>query len=176
VSGEVPWLSASMARRARDLLAEMPYSGAVSGWALVVLEGAERTAARFGFEERHPYYDRRLVEFALSIPHFQLRRRGLMKWVVREGLAGVLPETVLARRDKAGFEWVIPGALAPLRELLPELRVVERGWVDPVVARRIFDRVVRTAEWDGIRLWSVLALETWCRTLERAAKRDTTGG
>lgn len=165
--GVVPWLAEPMAARARELQAETPSRGAVSGWALVVLEGADRTAARFGFEERHPFYDRRLVELALTIPHFQLRRRGMMKWVVKQGLHGILPETVAARRDKAGFDWVIPGAIAPLGELLPALDVVRRGWVDPRVTRCIFETVLRTGEWEGIRLWTVLALEVWCRSLER---------
>lgn len=162
-----PWLSASLAARAGRVLSETSPHGPIHEWTLIVQEIVERTASRCGFEERHPFYDRRLVELALAIPDYQLARGGAPKWILRQGLGGILPEAVRNRRDKSNFNWVIPGAVAPLEGLLPELSVVRRGWVDPVVARSVLDRVVRTGEWEGVRLWTVLALELWCRALER---------
>lgn len=170
----VPWLTSTTAQRARSLLAEPSPGGWVNGWPLVVLEGADRTAVQYGFEERHPFYDRRLVELALVIPPYQLARGGVWKWIVRQGLDGVLPEAVRTRRDKADSNWVIPGGVAPLLGLLPDLLVVRRGWVDSEVVRSVLDTVLRTGEWEGIRLWTVLALEIWCRSLERIRASATT--
>ncbi len=168
----VPWLSASMTARVRDVISDTPRHGAICGWPLAVLEGAERTAAQYGFEERHPFYDRRVAELAFSIPEYQLVRRGVTKWVVRQGLQGILPEAVRARRDKAGFNWVIADGVRPIEGLLRDLLVVRRGWVDLAAVQRALGRVLQTGEWEGVRLWTVLALELWCRSLEGIGPRD----
>lgn len=162
----VPWLTAGMRSRALELAAAAEPCGAMNGWPLVVLEAADRTTSRHGFEERFPWYDQKLVELSLSLASYQLRRNGATKWVVRQALRDVLPGKVANRRDKAGFDWVIRGAVAPLRELLPELRLAQRGWIDVDVAAATLDRVTQTGEWEGIRLWTVLALECWIRILD----------
>ena len=59
-----------------------------------------RHAAAHGVEVRHPFLDRRVVEFVLSIPPEKLFRAGLSKPLLRRSMAGVLPEAVRTRRDK----------------------------------------------------------------------------
>jgi asparagine synthase (glutamine-hydrolysing) len=54
-------------------------------------------ASRHRLELRHPFRDRRLVEFMLAIPADQLSRRGMLKHVLRVAMAGVLPDTVRLR-------------------------------------------------------------------------------
>ena len=64
---------------------------------------SERRAATFHMEARHPFLDRRLVEFMLSIPQDQLYRDGQTKYILRNAMKGILPESVRMRRDKAAF-------------------------------------------------------------------------
>lgn len=62
--------------------------------------------SRFMVETRDPYRDRRLVEFAMSLPAYQLYYRGLYKRVLRKAMKGLLPEPVrvsLLRIDLAAF-------------------------------------------------------------------------
>jgi asparagine synthetase B (glutamine-hydrolysing) len=54
-------------------------------------------AGRYGLELRHPYRDRRLVEYVLSLPAYQLYRHGKYKHVLRTAMQGILPESVRAR-------------------------------------------------------------------------------
>jgi asparagine synthase (glutamine-hydrolysing) len=63
----------------------------------------DRVAPGFGLEVRHPYLDRRLVEFLLSIPPEQIYRAGTTKWLLRRAMDGILPNIIRLRRDKTFF-------------------------------------------------------------------------
>jgi asparagine synthase (glutamine-hydrolysing) len=54
-------------------------------------------ANRHVLELRHPYRDRRLVEYVLRLPAYQLFNRGLFKYILRVAMQGVLPEAILSR-------------------------------------------------------------------------------
>jgi asparagine synthase (glutamine-hydrolysing) len=54
-------------------------------------------ASRYEIELRHPYRDRRLIEFILAIPAYQLYYRGLYKWILRNAMRGILPEVIRTR-------------------------------------------------------------------------------
>ena len=56
-------------------------------------------ASRHALELRHPYRDRRLVEFALTLPAYQLYYRGYYKLVLRAAMRGSLPEIIRGRRQ-----------------------------------------------------------------------------
>ncbi len=62
-----------------------------------------KVAARFGIELRHPFRDRRLMEFCLALPAEQKLHRGLTRMVMRRAMAGILPQEVLRRGDKVNF-------------------------------------------------------------------------
>lgn len=64
----------------------------------------DRFIASFGMECRHPYLDRRLFEFLLSIPPEQVFRGRWNRLVIRRALKGLLPDEVRWRRDKSNFE------------------------------------------------------------------------
>ena len=55
---------------------------------------------RRGIEYRFPLLDRRLLEFALSLPPDQFRRPGYNRWLMRHGLRRVLPPAVCWNRRK----------------------------------------------------------------------------
>jgi asparagine synthase (glutamine-hydrolysing) len=55
-------------------------------------------------ELRHPYRDRRLVEFVLSLPAYQLYFHGLHKHILRKAMRGILPDLIRARRQPTSIE------------------------------------------------------------------------
>lgn len=59
--------------------------------------------ASLGVETRFPYRDRRVVELMLRIPSDQLQRPGLTRPVLRNALAGLLPDDVRERVGKASM-------------------------------------------------------------------------
>jgi asparagine synthase (glutamine-hydrolysing) len=60
-------------------------------------EQSGRLAATMGIETRHPFSDRRVIEFFLSLPLNMKTYSPLPKRVIREGMTGVLPEMVRSR-------------------------------------------------------------------------------
>jgi asparagine synthase (glutamine-hydrolysing) len=65
-------------------------------------DAIDRSAARFALESRHPFFDVRLIRFLAAVPGDQ-RRRGVIKFVLRNAMRGVLPEVVRTRDTKADF-------------------------------------------------------------------------
>ncbi|MFG6099674.1 lasso peptide isopeptide bond-forming cyclase [Leptothoe sp. ISB3NOV94-8A] len=77
---------------------------AMTGGVLAVnLEALDRCAAAFGLETRHPFLDRRLVEFCLAVPSDQKFRRGFGRMIMRQGLNDILPPAVQWRGDKVNM-------------------------------------------------------------------------
>lgn len=68
-----------------------------------LLQMEDRTSAAFGLENRSPYLDHRIIEFAFSIPSGLKVKGCTLKWILREVAARYLPRRVLERRDKMGL-------------------------------------------------------------------------
>lgn len=71
-------------------------------------------------EARIPFLDHNLVEFAVGLPAEFKLRKGTTKSVLRQGLRGMVPDAVLDRDNKLGFntpmiEWM-GGELRPMIE------------------------------------------------------------
>ncbi len=85
-----------------------------------LLRQGDRNAMRFSIENRVPFLTRDFAELLLSLPeNYLVSPQGETKHVLRIALRGIVPEAVLARRDKIGFEtpeqnW--------LRDILPQVR------------------------------------------------------
>lgn len=68
-----------------------------------LLQMEDRTAAAFGLENRSPFLDHRIIEFAFCIPSDMKVRECSLKWILRRVAARYLPTSVLERRDKMGL-------------------------------------------------------------------------
>jgi asparagine synthase (glutamine-hydrolysing) len=67
------------------------------------LELADKAAAACSVEFRYPFFDRRLMEFCLSLPSAQKLSRGWTRVVLRRAMQGILPEKVQWRLRKASL-------------------------------------------------------------------------
>ncbi|RAM51548.1 MAG: asparagine synthetase B [Hapalosiphonaceae cyanobacterium JJU2] len=92
-----------------------------SGILTQALEISDHYAAAFGLEVRHPFMDKRLLEFCLSLPAEQKLHKGWSRLVMRRAMKDILPEKVQWRRDKsdmsATFEY---GLLTLDRQVLDQ--------------------------------------------------------
>jgi asparagine synthase (glutamine-hydrolysing) len=69
-----------------------------------LLRYEDRNSMAFSIEARVPFLDYRLVEYVfMQAPHLRLQD-GWTKWIQRQAVAGMLPEGIVWRRDKVGFE------------------------------------------------------------------------
>lgn len=130
----------------------------------------ERECARIGLEGRHPFYDRRVIEFAFAIPEDQRCRPHETKYVMRQaGRGGLLPESVRQRRGKAEFSHMLVHGLKDVTAALggeaafDSFNVVQRGWVDPDQLRAVYRERMANLESNQWPLWSTMELEMWLR-------------
>lgn len=132
-----------------------------------LLRYEDRNAMAHSIENRVPFCTPKLASLALSMPdHFLISRNGTTKHVLREAMRGIVPDDILDRRDKVGFEpdngfWLAPQHLG---------RLARDNWtprLDPYIDR---DDYLRTLS-DGNLLDARLADAIW-RTLNLVLVTD----
>jgi len=155
------------------------------GWHAHGMEMLDRSAARSGLELRHPFHDRRIVEFALALPEDQRRRKDRSKLVLREAMRGRLPEGVRARRGKADFSHVFAEVLgtADVRPFFEAPVMASLGWLRRDHARRTYELMVSAyAAGDATytayvrRLWMQFGIEIWLKSAFDSGSKHQGGG
>jgi asparagine synthase (glutamine-hydrolysing) len=151
------------------------YKSGLSAWNVWNAELTERGAAWHGIEERHPFADRRLVEFCLTLPETQRRRGGAFKVVLRRAMRDLVPEAARARQSQPDYCFLFMNALAAAggERTFQRLAVAERGWVDERRARALYRRAAAlfSRGYSGYSalawpLWNIRALELWIRAAD----------
>ena len=104
----------------------------------VILHEDDRNSMWYSVENRSPYLDRALAEFAFSIPTELLVADGSLKWLLREAAAGVLPDSVRLDRQKRGFNASIDTLLDRNDPEVRE-RLLSPGPIFDVVRRDAFE-------------------------------------
>jgi asparagine synthase (glutamine-hydrolysing) len=69
-----------------------------------LLRYSDRSSMAFGREVRLPFLSHELVNFTFSLPESAKLWDGETKRVLRHSMRGVVPDEILDRRDKLGFE------------------------------------------------------------------------
>jgi asparagine synthase (glutamine-hydrolysing) len=69
-----------------------------------LLRYEDRNSMAFGVETRLPFLDYRLVELCVGLSMDYKIRDGWTKWILRRCMTGIVPETIVWRKDKIGFE------------------------------------------------------------------------
>ena len=100
----------------------------------VILHEDDLNAMYFSIENRSPFLDRELFEFCYRIPTPYLIRDGFAKVILRDAMAGVVPEKILWNRRKVGFN-------APVFSFLDVKDAGVKEWV--LADGPIFDHVRR---------------------------------
>jgi len=91
---------------------------------LLSLEAANDLSHAFGnnschqIELRNPFRDRRLIEFILGIPAYQLYYHGVFRHILRTAMQGVLPEIIRTRYTKTSFIALYHRGIERERELV----------------------------------------------------------
>lgn len=128
----------------------------------------DRNSMAHSIESRVPFLDHRLVQFVFSLPQNHKIRHGTTKWIFREAMKDILPETVRTRPDKIGFstpedEWF----RGPLRELvdgvLSSSSFQARPYFDGQQIQLLFERHCRKEINISNFIWRWVNLELWLR-------------
>lgn len=116
----------------------------------------------FSIESRVPFLDHRLVEFVFSLPDEAKFSSGITKRVLREGLTGILPDSIAARADKKGF--VTPGEVKWLRGPLRFLIDQDFSKLDFLNTQKTVDVIRRFKAGDNRHanlVWRLAVLRYW---------------
>lgn len=173
---EPGWLGAE-ARRAGSLWAPRPalpgtllsqvlWDQLTVGGLPALLRYEDRNSMAFGIEARVPFLDHRLVELALLLPDRLKIRGGRRKVALTQAMRGIVPDSILERRDKIAFEppqarWLRESA-DHWRPLAAGSRAEEAGYLRAGALMQALDAVATGArDADHRALWRMLNLELW---------------
>jgi asparagine synthase (glutamine-hydrolysing) len=131
----------------------------------------DRCSMAHGLETRSPFLDTRLIEWSFSLPDRFKWRSGVTKWILREAFRNDLPRPILSRA-KMGFgvpleSWFRGSWKEPLHDLLTAGQPRLLRYLRPEALRGLLLRHDAGLVDAGHRLWLLLTLEVWLRSLER---------
>jgi asparagine synthase (glutamine-hydrolysing) len=130
-----------------------------------LLQYEDRNSMAFSVEARVPYLDHRLVEFSfVGAPCCRIRD-GWTKWVLRKAMEGIVPDEIVWRRDKVGFETPEDIWLLQWHKSQPDFfgdDALSCEYLDLGAVRR---RLAAQAEAGGVpaSMWRWVNLELWLR-------------
>jgi asparagine synthase (glutamine-hydrolysing) len=132
-----------------------------------VLGQCDRHTAGFGAEQRHPFFDQRVVELLLGLPPEERYDNGVLKPILRRAMNGTLPSLVRDRPDKAILtDYVRERFYKPywgrFCELARQSRLAEEGIIEGDAIRGFLEGGPGASR-VPLELLSFVALELWYR-------------
>lgn len=141
-----------------------------------------------GLEERFPFMDNDLVDFAQKIPirhklgdltaeiekidenqNHKMRYREFTdgKKVLRDAMKGYIPESIVNRK-KQGFSapdesWYRGENASYVKELLLNRKTISSEFIEPSYIRKIIDEHMNQRINHRLLIWSFMNFEWWCR-------------
>ncbi|BAQ82252.1 asparagine synthase (glutamine-hydrolyzing) [Pseudomonas sp. St29] len=130
-----------------------------------ILTKVDRAAMAVGLETRVPFLDRRIVEFASSLPISLKIRNGSTKWILRQLLYSYVPRELI-ERPKMGFgiplhDWLRGPLRSWAESLLDPHRLSSEGYFIPEPITAIWKKHLRGQGNYQHQLWPVLMFQAW---------------
>ena len=135
------------------------------------LEVHDSAAAAFSIEKRYPFWDRRVVEFCLSLPPEQKLCGGWTRMVMRRAMQDILPKEVQWRGGKMDFSPSLSYGLKTFEQhtldkiIIDDPSIIEK-YVNVSALRQAYQRFL-TGESNGTRdlfaIWKCASLALWLR-------------
>ncbi len=131
------------------------------------VESMNKFSSRFSVEPRHPFFDRRLLELCLALPHRLKIANGWTRLVLRKAMKGLLPERIERRPGKTDFRPSIDHAiLQSSRPVLDRMMKIGSGAVEHYVDIEAMGKSYRNFLDDPLRndptyLWFAISLGLW---------------
>lgn len=131
------------------------------------LRWEDRNSMAHSIEARVPFLDHRLVEFAYNLPVNYVQSEGQTKWILREAMKGILPESIRLRRDKKGFVtpeamWVKKENPALFREKLTEAVESSNGFIKSTVLTDFDKMIAGNLSYDK-KYWRYILFGAWMK-------------
>ncbi len=129
-------------------------------------------ASYAGIDWRFPFYDRRLIDFLLSVPPLYMFRDGFSRCLIRGYMKGLLPEKIRHRTTKCHLgdiqeRGIQEKEICRVQELINDSRAVEMGLVNPDALKKAWDSCWNGEEYPARPLVRFLCAEAWLRYYDR---------
>jgi asparagine synthase (glutamine-hydrolysing) len=160
---------------ARDAVEQMQYLDTKLYLAEDILAKVDRASMSVSLEVRAPFLDRRVFEYAASLPADYKLHGSTTKYILKRAIAPLVPAFV-TRRGKKGFgvpvaDW-LKGRLRPLaRDLLSPARLARHGLFDSAYVARLQDEHERGVANHRKLLWTLLVFELWHESFIETPRR-----
>ena len=151
-------------------LREEHYCSLNQGILAYTLEQIDQYAAKFSIEARHPFMDKRLIEFCLALPAEQKLAGGFGRIVMRRALTGILPEKVQWRGGKADLgPNFIDGLLVRDRQILEQVMSEKvanlENYINVDFLESSYQRLIsagkEASDRDCMTVWKTVILALW---------------
>jgi asparagine synthase (glutamine-hydrolysing) len=131
----------------------------------VSLRAEDRNFMAFSTENRVPFLDYRLIEFAFSLPNEYKIKNGFGKFILREAMDDILPDKIRLRKDKVGFnapadEWFRGQNKADILLLLSRKGFVNSQIYNITAVKDVFERHL-AGENHYMFLWQFINIHLW---------------
>jgi asparagine synthase (glutamine-hydrolysing) len=130
-----------------------------------LLQVEDRVSMAVSVESRVPLLDRRVVDLVTRMPPALKFGAGRTKHLLRAHAEGLLPDSVVNRRDKMGFPVPLSAWMAggPVREFVRDLVLSTASRQRGIFRPEGLEKLVAKEAPFGRQLWGVLCLELWHR-------------
>ncbi|MCB9435362.1 MAG: lasso peptide isopeptide bond-forming cyclase [Anaerolineales bacterium] len=137
-----------------------------SALAVVGSEINDTAAAAFGIEQRHPFFDKRLIEFCVALPPRMKIHEGWTRWILRAAMEGTVPKAIQWRGGKSNLGTSFDEAMwkfeqERMTQAINQLEASSR-YYDRNGLQELFNRKeLRHSE----ALWQFIVIDIWLNML-----------
>lgn len=142
----------------------------------LLLARTDKACMAVGVEGRVPFLDHKVVEWGLRVPERLKIRKGVHKYILKESVRGLIPDSVIDRK-KVGFglpfiEWY-RGRLGNIMKEKVMGFVFQSGFFDEREVRTFMDG----KNSDSTGMWALFILSLWweqygCQSMTMEVKRN----
>jgi asparagine synthase (glutamine-hydrolysing) len=125
-----------------------------------LLHKEDRASMAVSIESRVPLLDHRIAEYMATVPSKQKLAGGVLKALLRKAMGGRLPDEIIGRRDKLGFQVPVRDWLGESLQPLATRIVSSPACLD----RGIFDAdMIRGGRLGPAEVMTIMNVEIWYR-------------
>jgi len=124
-----------------------------------LLKFEDRNSMHFSIETRVPFVDYRVVELSISLPFHYKMFEGWTKYILRKTAEKKLPDDIVWRKNKFGFEAPVKTWLADKSRLLEEIRSSE-------FLSHCLNKEELKESIDDTSLWKLYNVAVWSRKFD----------
>lgn len=153
-----------------DKLSNFLYNNMMSTSVQTLLHFEDRNSMASSLESRVPFLDHKLAEFLFSLPPEFKSHKNLGKYIHRRAMEGIVPEEVIARKDKIGY--LAPGEHYWMKnEMKPFVSGIfsspdfkNREIYNQKLILNKYNNMLAGKTGDEKLLWNILSLEIWFKS------------